>query len=298
MRWGVTAGADYRPAPTLAWRWKRLVALARRNPAGAVSLGMILFIALVAILAPWLAPHDPSALGVGPRLSKPSLTYPFGTDNLGRDLLSRIIAGTRTALIVSSASVSLGVLVGTALGLVSGWFRGLVDDALQRLIDSLMAIPPLVLAMALVAVLGPGLWKLLLALAIFLLPAAARTVRGAVLSAREEVYVEAARAIGAPTLRILLRHILPNVTAPIIIVVTVHIGAVIISEAALSFVGLGIQPPMVSWGQMLSLARPFMESAPWLVAFPTGAIALTVLAFNFLGDALRDIWDPRLRGST
>lgn len=298
MRGGITVGLGYRERFPFALRWKGLVATARRNPAGAVSLAIILLIVFVAIAGPWLAPYNPAAFSVGPRLAKPSLAHPFGTDNLGRDLLSRIIAGTRTALVVSAAAVGLGMLVGTTIGLLSGWFRGVVDDTLQRLIDALMAIPPLVVAMALVAVLGPGLWKLLIALATFLLPAAARTVRGAVLAARQELYVEAAQAIGASTPRILLRHILPNVAAPIIIVVTVQIGAVILSEAALSFVGLGIQPPAVSWGQMLSQARPQMENAPWLVAFPTGAIALTVLAFNFLGDALRDVWDPRLRGST
>lgn len=298
MRQGLTVGLERRERIPLSIRWKRLGATARRNPAGAVSLAVILCIAFVAIAAPWLAPYDPAAFSIGPRLAKPSLAHPFGTDNLGRDMFSRIIAGTRMALMVSAASVSLGVLAGTAIGLVSGWFRGAVDDALQRFIDALMAIPPLVLAMALVAVLGPGFWKLLIALATFLIPAAARTVRGSVLSARQELYVEAAQALGASTVRILLRHILPNVAAPIIIVVTVQIGSVILSEAALSFVGLGIQPPAVSWGQMLAQARPQMENAPWLVAFPTAAIALTVLAFNFLGDALRDVWDPRLRGAT
>ncbi|GIX48533.1 MAG: hypothetical protein KatS3mg131_2744 [Candidatus Tectimicrobiota bacterium] len=233
-----------------------------------------------------------------PRLAPPSWRHPFGTDQLGRDLLSRVIAGARTAVFLSTVSILAGSLVGTCIGLVSGWLEGTVDQVLQRFIDALMAVPGLVLALALVAMLGPGFSKIVLALSVFTIPTVTRTVRGTVLSAKQNVYVEAAQALGASQLRLLWRHIFPNVTAPLIVVMTVQLGTVILGEAALSFLGLGVQPPAVSWGQMLSgQARRLMEQAPWLVVFPTLALSLTVLAINFLGDMLRDVWDPKLRGS-
>ncbi|GIX47480.1 MAG: glutathione ABC transporter permease GsiD [Candidatus Tectimicrobiota bacterium] len=273
--------------------------LARRNPAAAVSALVVMGIVLVALTAPWITPYDPYQPRVGPRLHPPSLHYPMGTDSLGRDMLSRIILGSQVALLVSTVSIALGVSLGTLIGLVSGWTEGLVDQALQRLIDAMMAIPGLVLAMALASVLGTGLDKVILALSIFTIPVAARTVRGTVLSAKTEAYVEAARALGASSTRLLFTHILPNTLAPIIVVVSIQIGITILAEAALSFVGLGVQPPTPSWGQLLSGAgRTYMERAPWLAIFPTVAISVTVLAFNFLGDGLRDILDPRLRGST
>jgi peptide/nickel transport system permease protein len=275
-------------------RWFRE---SKRHPEGFISFLVVVGVCLTAILAPYLAPYEPTALQAGPRLEGPSLSYPFGTDKLGRDQLSRVIYGARTALVISLSAIALGVFVGSAMGLASGWFLGWVEQIVQRIVDALMAIPALVMAMALVAVLGTSKINLIIALATFQLPTAARTVHGTVLSARQEVYVESAQAIGASGWRILLRHVLPNIFAPIIIVVTAQIGAVIIGEAALSFVGLGIQPPEISWGYLLSQARSEMEVAPWLIAFPSIAVAVTVLALNFLGDALRDVLDPRLRGS-
>ena len=286
----VTLRPRRRPLAARLWR------LARRQPVGAGSLVLVLLIVLVAVVGPAIAPYDLNVSDTRARLSGPSLTHPFGTDNLGRDILSRVIAGTRIAFLVSSASIALGVSLGALIGLVSGWFRGALDTLLQRLIDAMMAIPALVLAMAIVAVLGQGLDKLIIALAAFQVPTAARTVYGTVLSAREEVYVDAAIALGAPTSRVLVRHILPNILAPLLVIVSVQIGTVIVSEAALSFVGLGVQPPAVSWGSMLKDAQTYLETGPWLIIFPTAAIGVTVLSLNFLGDTLRDIWDPKLRG--
>ncbi len=277
---------------------RRCAHFLQRHPAGAVSTIAMAAIVLVAIGADWLTPYDPTRIAVGPRLQSPSLKYWFGTDQLGRDLLSRIIAGTRIALLLSCSSILAGTTFGTAIGLLSGWLEGAVDQLLQRCIDALMAIPGLVLALAMVAILGPGFEKIVIALSIFTLPTVARTVRSTVLSAKQNLYVEAARSLGSSNVRIMVRHILPNVAAPLIIVMTLQLGTVILGEAALSFLGLGVQPPAISWGQMLSgPARRMMEQAPWLVVFPTLAISMTVLSINFLGDTLRDIWDPKLRGS-
>jgi peptide/nickel transport system permease protein len=279
-------------------RRKWLLLRLQRNPAGAASALVVLVLILVAVFANVLAPYDPTKIASGPRLAAPSLRHLFGTDQLGRDLLSRVIAGTRVALFLSFSTIFVGTLVGTFMGLLSGWMEGVVDQVIQRLVDALMAIPGLVLALALVAMLGPGFDKIIIALSVFTIPTVARTVRGTVLTTKQNVYVEAARSLGGSGFRILLRYILPNVAAPLIIVMTLRLGTVVLGEAALSFLGLGVQPPSVSWGQMLSgSARRMMEQAPWLVIFPTLAISITVLAINFLGDSLRDIWDPRLRGS-
>jgi peptide/nickel transport system permease protein len=282
-------------APSLL---RRAWTTARRNPAGVASAVVVLAVVAVALFADVLAPFDPARVAAGPRLAHPSARFPFGTDHLGRDLLSRIIAGTRVALALGVASILTSTVLGTAIGILAGWFEGKVDQVLSRLVDALMAIPALVLALALVAVLGPGFGKIIVALTAFSIPITARTVRGAVLSAKQSLYIEVALALGSTTPRLLLRHILPNVTAPLIIVMTLQLGTAILGEAALSFLGLGVQPPAVSWGQMLSgPARRVMEQAPWLVIFPTLAISVTVLALNFLGDALRDLLDPKLRGS-
>jgi ABC-type dipeptide/oligopeptide/nickel transport system permease subunit len=271
---------------------------ARRNPVGVLSALLVLGVILVAIFGDVLAPFEPTRVAAGPRLSHPSARHPFGTDQLGRDLLSRIIAGARVALFLGFTSILASTVLGTAIGLIAGWFEGLADQVLSRLVDALMAVPALVLALALVSVLGPGFDKIIIALTAFSIPTVARTVRGTVLSAKQNLYIEVARALGSATSRVLLRHILPNVAAPLIIVMTLQLGTAILGEAALSFLGLGVQPPAVSWGQMLSgPARRMMEQAPWLVIFPTLAISLTVLALNFLGDTLRDLWDPKLRGS-
>lgn len=297
-REAVLARSDMRRGRNLFRAWAPLGRLVRKNPAAAVSGFVILIILLAAITAPWITPYDPYQPRVGPRLHAPSFKYFLGTDSLGRDMLSRIIIGSQVALLVGTTSIALGVGIGTLIGLISGWTGGLVDQIAQRFIDAMMAIPGLVLAMALASVLGTGLDKLILALSIFSIPVAARTVRGSVLSAKTQAYVEAARALGSSAGRMMFRHVLPNTMAPIIVIVSIQIGTTILAEAALSFVGLGVQPPTPSWGQLLSGAgRTYMERAPWLAIFPTLAISITVLAFNFFGDGLRDVLDPRLRGS-
>lgn len=278
--------------------WRRLLTFARGKPLGALSAVIILGVILMAMAAPVIAPHDPTQTSLVDSLIPPDGSHLFGTDRNGRDMLSRIIYGARTSLGIGLGAVALGVLAGATIGLVGGFLGGVVDTVCQRLVDMLMAFPTIVLAMAIVAAAGITYTNIIIAIGITLAPGAARVVRSAVLSVRENQYVDAARSLGAADLRIMLQHILPNVAAPIIILTSVVIGQAIISEATLSFLGLGVQEPRPSWGGMLSgNAQRHIEDAPWLVIFPGLALALVVFAFNMLGDALRDVLDPRLRGS-
>lgn len=275
-----------------------MLRFARRKPLGAMCAVIVLLVVLAALLAPVLAPKDPTQTSLIDSLRPPSATYPFGTDRNGRDMLSRIIHGARTSLGIGLGAVALGITAGTALGLIGGFLGGLVDTVIQRLVDMLLAFPTIVLAMAIVAAAGITYTNIVIALGITIMPGAARVIRSAVLSVREHQYIEAARALGAADGRIMLRHVLPNIAAPIIILTTLVIGQAIISEATLSFLGLGIQEPRPSWGAMLSgNAQRYIEEAPWLVIAPGLALALVVFSFNMLGDALRDVLDPRLRGN-
>jgi len=250
-----------------------------------------------AIFADVLAPYDPLFTRPEIRLAPPSWQHPFGTDDIGRDVLSRIIYGTRLSLWVGLLAVGIGTVAGTLIGLICGYWEGWLDLGLQRVMDALMTIPGLILALAIVSVLTPNTTNAMLAIAIVIIPGNSRIVRGAVLSAKQNPYVEAARALGCGHLRIIASHILPNVTAPILIIASIWLGNAIFIEASLSFLGLGTQPPTPSWGLMLSsTGRAFMEQAPWLAIFPGLAISLAVLGFNLFGDALRDVWDPKLRG--
>jgi ABC-type dipeptide/oligopeptide/nickel transport system permease subunit len=234
--------------------------------------------------------------GLPMRMQPPSSKFFFGTDPLGRDVFSRIIYGSRVSLIVGFASVALGTLFGTLIGLVSGFWEGKVDQILQRAVDTCMAVPGIVLALAVVSVLGQSLTNIILVIALVIAPGASRVVRGAVLSIKQNTYIDAAYAAGASSWRLLLRHILPNVFAPILIIASVWLGNAIVIEAALSFLGLGTPPPTPTWGGMLSgEGRRNLEIAPYLAIFPGLAISVVVLAFNMLGDALRDLLDPRLR---
>lgn len=270
----------------------------RRKPLGAVCAVIVLLVVVAALTAPVLAPKDPTQTSLIDSLRPPSATYPFGTDRNGRDMLSRIIHGARTSLGIGLGAVALGITAGTILGLVGGFLGGVVDTVCQRFVDMLMAFPTIVLAMAIVAAAGITYTNIIIALGITIMPGAARVVRSAVLTVRENQYIEAARALGAADGRIMLRHVLPNIAAPIIILTTLVIGQAIISEATLSFLGLGIQEPRPSWGAMLSgNAQRYIEEAPWLVIAPGLALALVVFSFNMFGDALRDVLDPRLRGS-
>ena len=281
--------------------WWALSILVRRKPLGAVSALILCGLVVVAILAPVLAPYDPykfnlNERGLPIRLQPPNAKFLCGTDPLGRDVLSRIVYGSRVSLIVGFASVAIGTLLGTLLGLVSGYWEGGMDQVLQRAVDTIMALPGIVLALAVVSVLGQSLTNIILVIGLVIAPGASRVVRGTVLSIKQNTFIDAAYAAGATPWRIVLRHILPNAFAPILVIASVWLGNAIVIEAALSFLGLGTPPPTPTWGGMLSgEGRRNLETAPYLAIFPGLAISIVVLAFNMLGDALRDLLDPRLR---
>jgi len=275
--------------------------LLQRKPLGAVSAAVVCALVAVALLAPVLAPRDPYMFnlddrGLPIRMQAPSATFLLGTDPLGRDVLSRIVYGARVSLIVGFASVLIGTLLGTALGLVSGYWEGSLDQVIQRGVDTAMAIPGIVLALAVMSVLGQSLTNIILVIGLVIAPGASRVVRGTVLAIKHQTFIDAAHASGASASRIVFRHVLPNVFAPILVIATVWLGNAIVIEAALSFLGLGTPPPTPTWGGMLSgEGRRNLETAPYLAIFPGLAISIVVLAFNMLGDALRDLLDPRLR---
>jgi peptide/nickel transport system permease protein len=256
----------------------------------------LVVVALVSILAPVLAPRDPIETNLSQRLVPIGTPgYSLGADDLGRDILSRLIWGGRISLLVGFSAVMVAMTLGVIIGLLAGYFGRWVDSLVMRLIDILLAFPAILLAITIVASLGPGLRNAMLAVAIVGIPYYARIVRGNVLSLREQEFVQAARVIGAPHARIILRHILPNTLAPLIVAATLDVGWMIMAAAGLSFLGLGAQPPTAEWGVMLSTGRQFIRNAPHLSILPGSAIFLVVLALNFLGDGLRDALDPRLR---
>ena len=271
------------------------------KPLGAVGGLIVLIILFAAIFSPLVAPFDPYEFnldenGMPVRLEGPGGAYLLGTDAIGRDVFSRVIYGARVSLIVGLGAVALGVTLGTIIGLISGYFLGKIDQVLQRVVDTLMAIPAIVLALAVMTMLEPGIFNIILVIAIVIAPGSARVVRSTVLAIKQNVYIEAARSIGATDRRIVFRHILPNVVAPIIIIASIWVGNAIVIEAALSYLGLGTPPPTPSWGGMLALeGRRYLENAPWLAIAPGVAIRIAVLAVNMLGDARRDVLDPRLR---
>jgi peptide/nickel transport system permease protein len=269
--------------------------VASRQPLGALGAALVLALIATAILAPWLAPHGPKETAFAPYLP-PSAEFPLGTDQLGRDVLSRVIWGARLSLYVGLASVVFGITLGRLWGIVTAYLGGLVDVASQRVVDTLMALPPIILALSLMAALGQSVNNVILALVILLLPTASRTLRSLVLSIRESPYIEAARAVGCPRWRVIALHVLPNTFATYIVLVTVNISYAIVVEASLSFLGLGAPPDEPSWGAMLTAGTQALEPAPWMFLFPGLAISLTVFGLNLLGDAIRDLTDPRLRG--
>ena len=260
--------------------------------AGLVILGVL---ALLAIGAPWLSPSDPIKTAPRTALQAPGSGYLLGSDQFGRDVASRVLHGARISLVVGLISVSIAVGIGAPIGLVSGFYGGRLDAVLMRVIDVLLAFPGILLALAIVSVLTPGLGNVMIAVGLAAVPTYARLVRASVLSAREQVYVEAARAIGGRDRTILTRYILPNVVAPLIVTGTLGLGTAILSAAALSFLGLGSQPPTAEWGRMLAEGRDYLREAWWISTFPGLGIMLTVLAMNLLGDGLRDLLDPRLK---
>lgn len=269
----------------------------RRKPLGAAGGLVLAGMLALALLAEGIAPYGYDEADIFSRLKAPSQAHWLGTDNLGRDLLSRVIYGARISMAVGFGGVVVGLLLGTAVGLVSGYFGGRLDLVLQRVVDAFMCFPLLLVALTIMALLGPGLGNVILTLGLVLGVRDSRVIRSAVLSVKAHLYLEAARALGAAHTAMIGRHVLPNILAPIIILGTVNLGAIILTEAALSFLGFGVPPPRPSWGGMLSGAGlVHMLRAPWLALWPGVALSLAVFGANMLGDALRDLLDPRLRG--
>jgi peptide/nickel transport system permease protein len=254
---------------------------------------VLLLVSLLAVFAPWIAPYDPLATSWAAVRRAPSAAHWFGTDEVGRDLLSRTIWGARASLSAGVIAVTIAVGAGVPIGMLAGYVGGWVDAVIGRLTDAMLAVPFLILAIALAAFLGPSLGNAMIAIGVTATPIFVRLARGQVLAARAEDWVEAARAVGNPPARILLRHILPNILPPVMVQATLAVAAAIIAEASLSFLGLGQQPPAPSWGSMLNTAQRFLTQAPWMAVFPGIAIFLTVLAFNLFGDGLRDALDPK-----
>jgi peptide/nickel transport system permease protein len=270
-------------------RWRRL---ARRPPALIGFVVVLLFVAL-ALGAPWLAPADPTQANWRKVRKAPTWEHPFGTDDLGRDTLSRVIWGTRISMRAGVLSILFAMALGVPAGLVAGYYRGAIDQVLMRVTDAWLSFPFLILAIGLVTILGPSLTNATLAIGLGATPTFIRLTRGLVLATREEDYVQGARAVGAGDLRVMARYILPNIVSSILVQATVSIPAAIIAEAVLSFLGLGVQPPAPSWGTMLNTAQQFLESAPWMAWWPGLAIFVVALSFNLAGDGLRDVLDPK-----
>ncbi len=292
----IGAGVDVELASLETARPRRGAVLAGllRTPIGIAGAAIVVGTVLVAIFGPLIWTIPPDAI-VAPRLQPPTWAHPMGTDELGRDTLARVIAGARVSLQVGIVSVGVAALLGVPLGLLAAFYGRWVDVALMRFVDILFALPALVLAIVVAGLLGPSATNAMLAIGIAYSPAFARVARSSALSVMSQPYVEAARSLGTSGLASIRRHLLPNVTAPLIVMASTYLGTAILSEAALSFLGLGIQPPEPSWGGMLSTARTYMLLSPWVAIFPGLAIMVTVLGMNLLGDALRDTLDPRLR---
>ena len=291
----VGTGADFQPR---SWKWhaQRVLVLARRKPLGAISAIVLLVLVGLALLAPFISPFDPQQPSFGDIYHSPSYKHWFGTDELGRDVLSRIMYGSRISLYVGFGAVSLAVMAGTLIGSIGGYFGGIIDAIIQRIVDSWMAFPALVLAMTLRTVLDPSVHITLLVIAIVMVPLVARIARGATLAGKNNVYVEAAGALGASHYRIMLVHIFPNIVAPVIVIASLLLGSAIILEASLAFLGLGAPPNIPSWGNMIRQGRDSLQTAWWLAAVPGLAISVAVFSLNLLGDAVRDLLDPKLHG--
>ncbi len=276
--------------------WSRVLRFCRRQPLGTFGLALVLIIAVTGIFAEELAPYNPTANDFAAMTEAPSINHWLGTDQFGRDLLSRIIYGARTALIVGLSSAFVGGSLGLVLGVGSAYVGGMIDMLMQRLFDIVMAFPLIIMALAIVSIFGTGVHNVIIAITIPLIPRCARVVRSAALVIREVPYVDAARACGFSAWRIILRHMVPNVMAPFLIMVTAFVGQAILAEASLSYLGLGVQEPVPAWGLMLQGgAEEYASTAPWIAIFPGVAIMLAVLGINLFGDALRDTLDPKLR---
>jgi len=287
--------AEAEPSAASSW-WAAIRDFSRRRTLGAIGAAVVLIMTLFAVFAGVLAPYDPLSVDFGAMLAAPSAAHWLGTDAFGRDVLSRLIYGSRTALLVGFGAAVLGATLGAVLGVGSAYFGGLIDLYLQRLMDIFLSFPLIILALALVAILGNSIPNLIIAITIPMIPRAALVIRSSALTIREMPYVDAARAAGFGHLRIIMRHMLPNVVAPYLIMLTAFLSQAILAEASLSFLGLGVQEPTPAWGLMLrGAAVDFAETAPWMALFPGLAISLSVFAFNLFGDSLRDALDPKLR---
>ena len=286
--------------------WAAVKSFSRRKPMAAIGAVIILLAVLMALLAPVISPYDPQATGVAKCQQGDSTSRKFcgpgtegailGTDHIGRDVFSRIVYGARVSMYVGIMTVLIGITIGTLVGIGSAYAGGPIDMIIQRLVDALMGFPPIILALGLMAALGASINNVVIALVVILVPGATRVIRSQALSIKELDYTLSARAIGATPFRVMLRHMLPNVIATYIVLMTITLGFAIVVEASLSFLGVGVPPDVATWGSMLEVGREYIQKQSWLVVFPGIAIALVVFAVNFLGDGLRDVLDPRLRG--
>ena len=284
-------------SPTTARRSPRtLLNRFLTHPQGIIGITILGIVAFSAIFAPWIVTHDPSVLNMPMRMQPPSGEHLFGTDHLGRDVFSRVVYGSRVSMLAGFVATSIAAFFGTVLGLLAGYLEGRFDHVIMRVTDAVLAFPELVLLIAFAAVFGPGLTMAMVAIGIAGIPVFTRLVRGQVLSIRGREYVEATRSLGSSHFRIAARHVLPNVLPPIIVWSSLLVGGAILAEAGLSFLGLGVQPPTPSWGSMVNQGNQYLRLAPWMSLFPGAAIFFTVLGANLMGDALRDLGDPRMRG--
>ncbi|MBN1315894.1 MAG: ABC transporter permease [Anaerolineales bacterium] len=292
-------GHNIHPVGTKTMRsdspWRIALRSLVKNRVAMAGLGVLLFISILAIIAPQISPYDPDEVDILQQLTPPSKAHLLGTDLYGRDILSRIFWGGRVTLVVGLISVAIASSIGIVLGLVAGYYGGLLDTIIMRFIDILLSFPRILLALTIVGMLGPGLFNVMLAVGISSITGYARLVRGTVLSAKEQPYVEAAHVVGCPVRRILFLHLLPNVVGPVIVLATLDIAAAILAASGLSFLGMGVQPPTSEWGYMLNEGRNYLRSAPWITFFPGMAIMISVLSTNLLGDGLRDALDPQMK---
>lgn len=275
--------------------WKTTIRRLLKHPVGVIGVVIIVILVLAALLGPIVSPYDPNEQDFDNRFSPPTLSHPFGTDDFGRDTLSRVMYGARISLLVGVIAVSIAATLGTFLGLVAGYSTRVIDEVIMRIMDILFAFPAILLAIAILAALGKGIANAMIAIGLVYTPIFARIARGAVLSVRNEEFIKAARALGTRHFTILFRHILPNSLAPLIVETTLSLAFAILAEAALSFFGLGTQPPDPSWGRMLSEGRAYFQQSVWMAVFPGLSIMISVMGFNFLGDGLRDALDPKMK---
>jgi peptide/nickel transport system permease protein len=292
-RFPAAAAAGPASAPDAPWR--KAVRQMLRNPTAMLGLAVLVVLTLLALTAPWIAPYDPIKQNPLMSFQPPSSQHWLGTDQFGRDILTRLLYGARISLRIGLVAVGIAIAFGGLLGLVSGYYGGWIDQVISRFVDLLLAFPGILLALVIVSVIGPSLTNVMIAVGVAATPTYARVVRGSVLAARENVYVEAAHAVGASDRRVLVQHVLPNVLAPVIVLATLGVAGAILTGAALSFLGLGAAPPTPEWGAMLSEGRGYMRFAWWISTFPGLAIMVAVLATNLFGDGLRDALDPRMR---